>query len=420
MSGCLRAPSENYTRAIFYQSVKKTCPVPFEKPSWVYPFDSDWKRIRGNFGQFSKSLQGGTWWVEHRNTVDDFNFPEEARDELIQINFSFWNYLKNEWKNHHLAADYELDYVPFINGRRESHRLEGDYVLNQNDLQDPTVFPDAIGHCGWPLDLHAIDGIFDTRGSFFPGLKNGKETSQVPFGAQVPFRSLYSKNVDNLLMAGRAVSVSRLAFGSVRIQGTCAVTGQAAGTGAALCAKYGESPRALFQTHIKELQQILLRDDQFIPGLKNLDSADLARRANASASSVEKIDCGPENVVNGLTRPLDGRSNMRMSSSKTGGPQWIKLEWNEPKDISTVQCVFDTNLQMNAWHSGPIPKTCAKDYRIDCRVDGVWKSVVFEQNNVKRLCRYSFPMVRADALRLTVLANNGFHCSRVFEIRAYS
>lgn len=420
MSGCLRAPVQNYTRGIFYQSVNKGGPVPFDAPSWVYKFDSEWKRVRGNFGQFTKALDGGTWWLEHRNTVDDFNFPEEARDELIRINFSFWNYLKNEWKNSHLATDYELDYVPFSNGRRESYRLEGDYILNQNDLQKPVVFPDAIGHCGWPLDIHAIDGVFDLRGTFFPGLKNEKETSAVPFGAQIPFRSLYSRNIDNLLMAGRAISVSRLALGSVRIQGTCAVTGQAAGTGAALCAKYELSPRALYQTRMEELQQVLLRDDQFIPGVRNMDSADLSFSAKTSASSSDKQDCASENIVNGLTRPLDGFSNMWMSSSKQQGPQWVMLEWPEPQKISTVQCVFDTNLKINAWHSGSIPKTCAKDYQIEFRVDGIWQKVVFQQNNFKRLRRYTFPTVEVDALRLTVLENNGFRSARVFEIRAYA
>ena len=420
MSGCLRAPVKDYTRAIFYQSTKRDRPVSFATPSWVYSFDSEWRRTRGNFGQFSEPLQEGTWWVEHRNTVDDFNFPEEARDELIRINFSFWNYLKNDWVNRHLAAEYELDYVPFTNGRRESRRLEGDYVLNQNDLQKPAVFNDAIGHCGWPMDIHAMDGIFDLRGTFFPGLGNDKKSSEVPFGAQVPFRSLYSRNIRNLLMAGRNISVSRLALGSVRIQGTCAVTGQAAGTGAALCAKYQLSPRELYRTRMDEFQQILLRDDQFIPGVKNRDSKDLALCAEVTASSIDRPGCSPENVVNGVTRPLDGGENMWMSSSKESVPQWVMLQWEEPREISSVQCVFDTNLKPNAWHAGPRPAACAKDFRIECRVDGTWKTVVSEQGNFKRLRRHTFSAVNADAVRLTVLSNNKYRCARVFEIRAYA
>jgi hypothetical protein len=419
MSGCLRAPVKDYTRAIFYQSIKRDGAVPFKKPSWVYTFDSDWVRVRGSFGKFTNSLQGGTWWLEHRNSVDDFNFPEEARDELIRINVSFWNYLKNNWENRHLASDYGLDYVPFTNGRRESRRLEGDYVLNQNDLQKPVAFADAIGHCGWPMDIHAIDGIFDLRGPFFPGLGNSNEACHVPFGAQVPFRSLYSRNVDNLLMAGRNISVSRLALGSVRIQGTCSVTGQAAGTGAALCAKYELSPRDLCTSRMEELQQNLLRDDQFIPGVKNRDPADLALSADVTASSVDKPDCAPQNVINGLTRPLDGQENRWVSSAEESVPQWVMLEWDAPHNISHVQCVFDTNMKPNAWHSGPRPATCAKDYRIECRVDGVWKTAVSEQGNYRRLRRHTFPALSADAVRLTVLANNNSRCARVFEVRVY-
>jgi len=419
MSGCLRAPHEGYSRGMFYRSIERRKPVPFKRPGWVYTFDDEWRRTRGNWGQFSNALQNGTWWMEHCNTIDDFNYPEEARDELIRIYFSIWNYLKNDWHNKHLAADFELDYVPFANGRRESYRLEGDHIMTQNDLQKPEAFPDAIGHCGWPMDIHAPGGVFDTQGTFFPGLGNNNPGSHVPFGSQIPFRSLYSRNIDNLLMAGRNISVSRLALGSVRIEGTCAVTGQAAGTGAALCAKYELTPRELYRTRMNELQQTLLKNDQFIPDVKNLDPEDLARRATVSASSVEPGGYDPENILNGWTRQLGVNQNIWWSSSQQNVPQWIRLDFPQAVFIRTVQCTFDTNLRPNAWHSGQNPSTCVREYRIECRVDGEWIPVVFEKDNFLRLRRHSFSPVTADAVRLTVLRTNGIRCARVFEMRVY-
>jgi len=101
----------------------------------------------------------------------------------------------------------------------------------------------------------------------------------------VPFRSLYSRNIDNLLLAGRNISATHVAFGATRVQGTCAVMGQAAGTAARLCIKYKTTPRGVYRKHIKELQQQLLIDDCYIVDLENDDRNDLARHATAVASS---------------------------------------------------------------------------------------------------------------------------------------
>jgi hypothetical protein len=101
----------------------------------------------------------------------------------------------------------------------------------------------------------------------------------------IPFRSLYSANVNNMLMAGRDISATHVAFGTTRVMATCAVIGEAAGTGAALCAQKGVSPRGLYTNHLQELQQTLLRQDASIIGLSNSDENDLALRAGVKASS---------------------------------------------------------------------------------------------------------------------------------------
>jgi hypothetical protein len=409
-----------YTRCFFYQSTEHESPRPFERQPWFYTFDEAWRQKRGNFGKFTKELQSGTWWLEYRGSVDDLWLPEEARDELIRINFSFWNYLKNDWKNRHLAENFELDYVPFMNGKRESRRLMGDHVLTQTDLQQPVVFPDAVAHTGWPVDLHALEGIFDLKGpAFVPGGNEGGQ-SRVPLGAQIPFRSLYSRNVSNLLMAGRCLSATHLAMGSVRVEGPCCVTGQVAGTGAALAVRRGTIPRRLCADAMPELQQILLKNDIYIPGVRGDDPLNLARAAEVSCSSFNSPDTLPENVLNGWTRPLDGKNNMWMSSAQQNVPQWIQLDFKKPVQCNTVYCIFDTDLNPNAWDSGAIPKNCAKDYRLECRINGTWTAVAEVRNNVQRFCPHRFPDVKTDAVRLTVLATNGIRCARLFEIRVYN
>ena len=129
-------------------------------------------------------------------------------------------------------------------------------------------FDDVIAHTGWTLDVHHHMGILSTEGPFTIDTK-------IPIG-QIPYRCLYSRNIDNLLMAGRCASVTHLALGTVRIEASCAVTGQAVGTAAGVALKHKTTPRGVYQEHMTELQQLLLKNDQYVPGIPNRDPADFA------------------------------------------------------------------------------------------------------------------------------------------------
>lgn len=419
MSGCVRGP-QMWKSCVFYKTIQHSSPKPLARQSWFYTFDEEWRKTRGNFSKFGHSQKAGSWWLEHRGTVDDLWTPEEARDDLIRINFSYWNYVKNDWSGRNLAANYELDYVPFMNGKRETRRLMGDHVLSQNELQKPVVFPDAVAHTGWPLDLHALEGIFDVRGRYFGQVNDAGEPPAVPLGAQIPFRSLYSRNIPNLLMAGRCMSVTHIALGSVRVEGPCCVTGQVVGTAAALAIRYRITPRQLYSNRIKELQQTLLKNDVFIPGVREDDPDDLARTAAVSCSSFENEDTRPENVINGWARPLDGKSNMWRSNPQQSMPQWICLDFPAPVLCNTIQCTFDTELDKDLRLSGLLPKECVKDYRLECKVDGQWQTVAVETGNYMRQRRHRIPSIKAEAVRLTVLATNEDPSARLFEIRVYA
>jgi hypothetical protein len=171
-----------------------------------------------------------------------------------------------------------LVYVPHGDAKRETRRLVGDYLLKQQDTQQGVMFPDRISYGGWTLDVHHPQGIYSgAEGPF-------DYNARVPIYS-IPFRSLYSANVGNLLFAGRHVSVTHVALGSVRVQGTLATLGQAAGTAAAMCVDRRITPRQLGRDHIGQLQQTLLKQDQYIPGIVNEDPADLARSATVTASS---------------------------------------------------------------------------------------------------------------------------------------
>jgi len=273
MSGCLMG-----RRALSYRAENMGKPVEYTPPPWAAKLPPP-----DEFGRKPRGFVGGQWWLEHEGEIDDLWDAEKARDELIRITFGYWNYIKNGWPERARAANYALVYVPIVEAKRESRRLVGDHILTQNDVQNATVFPDRISYGGWPLDVHHAQGIY-----------SGKEgpfhcNPHVPIYT-IPFRCLYSANIDNLLFAGRNVSVTHIALGTVRVQGTLAPLGQATGTAAALCLQYDTTTRGLYKEHIGQLQQTLLKFDQYIPSIKNEDPADLARKAKITASSTARYE----------------------------------------------------------------------------------------------------------------------------------
>ncbi|MCQ6563974.1 FAD-dependent oxidoreductase [Paenibacillus mendelii] len=215
------------------------------------------------------------WWIEWGGEFDTVHDNELIRDELWAAIYGIWDYIKNSGK---FDADHmTLEWVGSLPGKREYRRFIGDYVLNQNDIVAQREFEDRIAFGGWSIDLHPPQGMYSTE--------SGSKHLHMDGIYHIPFRSLYSVNVDNLLMAGRDISASHVAFGTTRVMATCAIIGEAAGTGAALSVEKGITPRELHNGHLHELQQTMLRQDASIIGLRNEDPADLALQANVKASS---------------------------------------------------------------------------------------------------------------------------------------
>ena len=420
MSGCLRGPRPGYKNCQFYRTIKEASAQPFSSPPWIYKLpDGDWfthyegkpfyrRKATNNLGE----AINGTWWIEHPGDVDDLNDPELARDQLIRVTYTMWDFWKNKWGGKDQIAPYRLDYIPYMVGKRETRRLMGDYILNQNDCEAGRHFPDAIGHYGWPLDIHAPMGIMDKNGRYFSDI-------HVPMG-HIPYRCLYSRNVDNLLMAGRNVSVTHMALGTVRVEGQCSVMGQAAGTAAALAVRNQTTPRGIYQKHMDELQQTLLKNDQTIPDVPNRDPADLARGAVVTASSACQNLCAPENIVNGFAHPTKEAPNMWESAPGNPLPQWIELKLDRRSTVRAVQCVFDTDLTMSlARQHEARPKVCVRDYTIEGWVNGSWKRLVRVRDNFQRFRRHEFVAVKTDRVRLLAEATHGAETARVIEMRIY-
>jgi len=259
-------------------------PVPFTAPAWARKFPTDADLPFRHPGMEKLDLESdeicGFWWIEYggeKNTIDD---AEAIHDELLKILYGVWDHMKNT--GDHGVANYAITWICPFPSMRESRRLIGEYILNENDLRARTVFPDRVAYGGWAIDIHPPGGIYAGE----PPCTH----EYLPGPCSIPLRSLYSKNISNLLFAGRNASASHVALGTVRVMATCAVMGQAAGTAAALCLRHKSTPRQLGRERIVELQQQLLKDDCYLVGMKNADPEDFARGAVVSASSEATLD----------------------------------------------------------------------------------------------------------------------------------
>ncbi|MBQ8884943.1 MAG: FAD-dependent oxidoreductase [Clostridia bacterium] len=247
---------------VMFHSVDTGKPQPYKRPDFAYdvtklPF---FEGLGGKHRTFYKGKDGlfhGFWWVEFGGHLDTIKDDEAITLELRKIVYGLWDYIKNSGKFEG-AETWKLVKVCPIAGKRESRRFYGDVVVTQNDIANKTAFFDAAYVGGWPMDVHADNGIYDsdvaTNWHFVDGMYN------------LPYRSLYSRNVKNLFIVGRLTSCTRVANGSTRVMSTCAASGQAAGTAAALCLKHGVLPAGLL-AYIEELKAELLKDDQTLMGV---------------------------------------------------------------------------------------------------------------------------------------------------------
>ncbi len=363
-------------------------PMPYKPPAWARKITAEQLKHRP-IGK--KSWEYGYWWIEWGGETDTIRDNERIRFELLSIVTGVWDYIKNSGE-YPGSETWAMDWVGMMPGKRESRRIEGDHILNQNDLMGfSPEFDDAVAIGGWGLDEHPPTGFDDPEQPPFLSIK----LSEV---YNIPLRSLYSKDLSNMFMAGRNASCSHVAFTSTRVMATCAVMGQAAGTAAALCARYGITPRELYRDkpRLRELQQTLLRDDQTIKGLKNADPADLARKAKVTASASTEPS-KPENVIDGFVRDMEGEMNHRWIAPMSPDGARLELAWDEPQTIGHVQLTFDTGFHRELTLS-------AQD------------SVSVEGNH-QRLRRHDFEPVKAARLRVEITATNGSETARIYEVR---
>jgi hypothetical protein len=273
------APSEEYGQllghSIYFMTKDVGEPVKFVAPSYAL---KDPEQVMPRFREFDISHQACQfWWIEYGGRLDTVHQTEQIKWELWKIVYGVWDYVKNSGKFPE-AETKTLEWVGHVPGKRESRRFEGDTMLIQQDVVQQRRHDDAVSFGGWCLDLHPADGVFTEK----PGCSQWHSKGVY----QIPYRTMYSRNIKNLFLAGRLISCSHAAFGSTRVMATCASNAQAVGMAAALCRRYDCLPRDIYEKgHVPELQKRLLRMGQHIPHVPREDAEDLAQKAEVTASS---------------------------------------------------------------------------------------------------------------------------------------
>ncbi|NLB55341.1 MAG: FAD-dependent oxidoreductase [Lentisphaerae bacterium] len=382
------------------QARKTDKPSKFIPPSWAYSYPTEEKfEHRGH--DISHRITN-YWWIEVGGEGHSIHNTEESRDELLKIAFGVWDHIKNY--GDHDAENWELEWVGFLPGKRESRRYIGDLILTQNHVRAEGRFEDLIAYGGWSMDDHHPAGFYcDCEQTIF-------HPAPSPYG--IPYRSLYSRNIDNLFFAGRNISVTHAALSSTRVMATCATLGQAVGTAAAIAIRENTGPRGVYENHIHTLKQELMDDDAYLP-FNSRTVPTLSKNAKFTSSEGD-----PEVLRNGIDRPIGETENLWTSSPG----EWIEYSFEEPVHINRARIIFDSSLNRFSRMpcSYPIqvplcaPETLTRSFKLEAKKeDGSWENIYQCDNNHQRLVKVKLD-IKTTAIRLVPLETWGAEKAGLF------
>ena len=314
--------------------------VEFTPPSWAYKYETD-----ADLPYKDHDKGNNFWWIEIGGEWDCIHDTDKCRDELLKICYGVWDHMKN--RGEHGVDNWELEWIGFLPGKRESRRYIGKYIVTQNDVEAEGRFDDIVAYAGWTMDDHFPEGFYYRAGH--PTIYH---PAPQPWG--LPLRCMISKNIENLVFAGRNISVTHAALSSSRVMATCAILGQALGTAVALATESGKSVE---DVDIAKLQQTLMEDDCYIPWHRRELPA-LTKNAYCSA----------EIVRNGLDR---GEENLWIGKEGEG----IEYIFDGDAYLQEIRLVFDNDMNRK-YHNMPcnypliqdkfkLPRTLIKEYILE-------------------------------------------------------
>ncbi len=363
-------------------------PVRFTPPTWAYKYENE-----SDLPYKDHGWDNNYWWIEIGGEWDCIHDTDRCRDELLKICYGVWDHMKNH--GDHGVENWELEWIGFLPGKRESRRYVGKYVITENDVRAEGRFDDMVAYGGWSMDDHFPEGFYYTKGH--PTIYHKAPS---PWG--LPLRCMISKNVENLVFAGRNISVTHAALSSCRVMATCAILGQALGTAVAQALREGVHVSAV---DIPILQQTLMEDDLYLPW-----------HTREVSALTKKADCTARIVRNGHDR---GEENLWI------GKVGEMVEYTLPTDteVKELRLVFDSDLNRNYYNMPccfpkeekrfKLPSTLITEYRIEGENEKGEKTVLHVTDNHQRFVLHEVDWC-VKKLRFVPLKTNGSEDFRLF------
>ena len=400
------ADSHTMGMSLLIQAREQARPSRFTPPEWAHRYTAE--QLRHRVPDMSDPMEN-FWYLELGGMVDSISDTEKVRDELLKVAYGIWDYVKNAPENAEKNKYWALDWMGILPGKRESRRYVGDIIMNQNDVLAGGHFPDVVAYGGWKMDDH------DPRGFEGDGHPTIFHNAPSPYG--IPYRCLYSRNIENLMFAGRNISATHAAMSSSRVMATCAILGQAMGAAAAIAVSENTTPRGVYERYIEKLRQTLMDDDCFLPYA--------VRRVSESVRSA-RLETKYEPLRNGHDRPLNGADNgVFLRKGETVG-----YAFHAPQYVERTRIVFDSDLnrklmgilpqrnmpcnRRNDMPEAAMPETLVRCYRLEAvDKDGNTLTLAEVSENRRRLVRHRVGM-EIKALRLTPLETWGAESCHLF------
>ncbi|MBM3860811.1 MAG: FAD-dependent oxidoreductase [Verrucomicrobia bacterium] len=386
--------------------IETETPQLFPRCPWA--LDLSDKPFPGRSATKPNTNQLGGWYWESGFDRDPFLELEYVRDWNFRAMYGAWDAMKNVDK---VLPNHRLNWSAHILGKRESRRLMGDVVLTLDDLKEGRKFPDGCVPTGWKVDLHLPDPKFE-KGFEGDAFISKAHFTGYPMPFWIPYRCLYSRNIKNLFMAGRDISVTHEALGAVRVMRTGGCMGEIVGMAASLCKKHNAAPRSIYEEHLTELQDLMRR------GVGKQHAADastptvpaLLTQAGTNLARLAKISVPNGNLLN------DGKANVTDNSSRWLGtgqlPHIIEFAWESPVTIRAARII-------SGYFTRKVADPIA-DFVLQWHDGAEWKDIpgASAQDNLDPCWHRAFSPVTTSRIRL-VITKTKINVSRIWEVEFY-
>ena len=391
---------------LLWRTAPEREPTTFPKLPWAFQFTPE-------------SILPDTeanWNWETGMTRDQVTEIERIRDHSFMAIFGHWAYLKNNDGPHWtpIIRNRRLSEVPYIAGKRESRRLLGNFILSEHDFRESRIHPDATVTCTWPIDLHYAN---EYSKKFWPGEEFRTYCTHERYPAYpIPYRCFYSRNVPNLFMAGRNISVTHVALGPTRVMQTGGMMGEIVAMAAAVCIEKNALPRDVYETYFDDLKSLMNKGLAPPPPVSEFPAPwveragrNLARRAIATASS--EHSSGRFSVRNVNDGFVDVHHDAQRWVSQGGTEHWVELDFPMPTTVNALHIASGST----AGSFGPI-----RDFILQYGKEGRWVDIPDSQvmDNAGTFCGKIFTATTAKKFRLFITkASDGV--ARLWEWELY-